>query len=107
MTPRGKPEMTTTIARQARIRFADETAPLAQVVINAQAAAEAESLAADLIADIENYLAQPQEAVEFDYDCQMCGEGVDEVFCRLTEDGDKVKACETCVDTYNLGYAAE
>lgn len=98
--------MTTTIARQARIRFADQTAPLAQVVINAQATAEAESLAADLIADIENYLAQPLEA-EFDYDCQMCGEGVDEVFCRLTEDGDTVFACERCVDEHNLGYAAE
>lgn len=99
--------MTTTIARQARIRFADETAPLAQVVINAQATVEAESLAADLIADIENYLAQPLEADEFDYDCQMCGEGVDEVFCRLTEDGDKVEACETCVNKYRLAYVED
>jgi hypothetical protein len=54
--------MTTTIARQARIRFADATAPLAQVVINARFAA----IVADLITEIETDLDayEPVDACE-------------------------------------------
>lgn len=95
--------MTTTIARQARIRFADQTAPLAQVVINTRDAVREESLVEDLIADIEAYLGDE----EFEFDCGMCGEGVHEVFTRLTEDFEEVEACERCVIEYRLGYAAE
>lgn len=89
--------MTTTIARQARIRFADQTAPLAQLVINAKFAA----IVADLIAEIE------AGAEEFEFDCQMCSNGVHKVSSRLTEDYEPVEACDTCIDAYNLGYVAE
>lgn len=91
--------MTTTIARQARIRFADETAPLVQVVINAQFAAIVAGLAAEIEAE--------DDVEEFEFDCQVCGEGVDEVFCRLTEDRDKVEACERCVNKYRLAYVED
>lgn len=90
--------MTTTIARQARIRFADATAPLAQVVINAKFAA----IVADLIADIE--AEDDADFDEYEFDCQMCGDGCDEIFHRLTEDGEQVDACEWCVNEHNLAY---
>lgn len=91
--------MTTTIARQARIRFADETAPLAQVVINARFAA----IVADLIAEIE----AEDDIEEFEFDCQVCGDGTHEIFPRMTEDYEPVEACEDCVNTYHLGYVAD
>ncbi|NUQ98300.1 MAG: hypothetical protein HOY79_17710 [Streptomyces sp.] len=90
--------MTTTIARQARIRFADQTAPLAQVIINARFAA----IVADLITEIEDDLVE-----EFEFECQVCGDGVHEIFHRLTEDYEPVEACERCVDEYRLGYCAD
>lgn len=93
--------MTTTIARQARIRFADATAPLAQVVINARFAV----IVADLITEIETDLDDDVE--EFEFECQMCGDGAHEVFSRMTEDYEPVEACERCVDEHNLGYCAE
>ena len=93
--------MTTTIARQARIRFADATAPLAQVVINARFAA----IVADLVAEIE---AEDEDDIEeFEFDCMMCGCGTDEVFPRLTEDYEPVDACQGCIDEHNLGYCAD
>lgn len=89
--------MTITIARHARIRFADETAPLAQVVARF----------AEIVAGIKDdfpAVVVDDDLTEYEFDCQMCGDGVDEVFCRLTEDGDKVEACERCVNKYRLGY---
>ena len=89
--------MTTTIARQARIRFADQTAPLAQLVINAKFAA----IVADLIAEIE------ADVEEFEFDCGMCGDGAHHISPRLTEDYEPVEACDTCIDEYNLDYCAD
>ena len=45
-------------------------------------------------------------AGEFD-DCQMCGQASAYLFDRLTEDGEQVRACETCVDRHRLAYVAE
>lgn len=93
--------MTTTIAHLARIRFADATAPLAQVVINARFAA----IVADLITEIETDLGD--EIEEFEFDCQMCSNGVHKVSSRLTEDYEPVEACDTCIDEYGLGNCAD
>lgn len=40
-------------------------------------------------------------------DCEMCTQPAAELFDRLTEDGDQVRACETCVNRHRLGYVAE
>ncbi|MEY9909743.1 hypothetical protein ABIA35_005986 [Catenulispora sp. MAP12-49] len=45
-------------------------------------------------------------AGEFD-DCAICGHASADLYDRLTEDGDQVRACETCVDRYHLGHVAE
>lgn len=39
--------------------------------------------------------------------CQLCGQPAAYLFERLTEDYEPVRACETCVDTHHLGYAAD
>ena len=45
--------------------------------------------------------------IELDFDdCNVCGHPAAELFDRMTEDGDEVRACETCVDTLRLGYVA-
>lgn len=80
----------TTTARTATRRIADDTADLAAVVIN--------GIFDAIVADLD---------VEFEFECGICGHGTDEIFHRLTENGDEVDACETCVDTYNLGYVAD
>ena len=91
----------TTIARQANLRIADHTAVLAQLVINARFAA--------IVADIDFPAVTIDADVEpeHDYHCEICGEGTDFLYTRLDEDGDEVEACETCVDTYRLAYAAD
>lgn len=82
--------MTTTIARQARIRFADQTAPLAQVVINAKFATIVET-----------------EVDEFTT-CPMCGHATAEVFTRIdNRDGAEIEICETCADTQDVSYCAD
>ena len=40
-------------------------------------------------------------------DCEICGQASAELFDRLTEDGDQVRACEDCVDRHHLGHIAE
>lgn len=45
-------------------------------------------------------------AEEFD-DCELCGQASGELFDRLTEDYDQVRACETCVDRHHLAYVAD
>lgn len=45
-------------------------------------------------------------AEEFD-DCEMCGHASADLYDRLTEDGDQVRACEDCVDRHHLGFVAE
>lgn len=91
--------MTTTIARQARIRFADATAPLAQLVINARFNA----IVASLIAETET------ESREFQ--CELCPFGTDDqsdLYLRLDySDNTEIQACETCCETKDLGYVAE
>jgi hypothetical protein len=93
--------MTTTIARQARIRFADATAPLAQMVINAQFAA----IVASLIAETEN------NTDEYEFTCELCPFGTDnqsDLYARLDEDGTEIHVCEHCADTVaGLGYLAD
>ena len=84
--------MTTTIGYRARIRFANETAPLAQLVIDTQFAV--------IVAAIE-------AGEEFAFDCGVCGNGTHEIFRRMTEDFEEVDACERCVNEYHLGYVAD
>lgn len=59
------------------------------------------TVTAALVASVLAALAE-----EFD-DCETCGHASAYLFDRLTEDGDQVRACETCVDRYCLGYVAE
>jgi len=40
-------------------------------------------------------------------ECELCGRKVAELYNRLTEDGDEVCACETCVDQHHLGHVAD
>ena len=40
-------------------------------------------------------------------DCEICGQASADLFDRLTEDGDEVRACESCVDRHRLAYVAE
>jgi hypothetical protein len=88
--------MTTTIARQARIRFADQTAPLAQLVINAKFAA----IVADLITEIE---------AEADMlTCELRGCRTAEVFARIdNRDGAEISVCEDCADNGDVSYVED
>lgn len=93
----------TTIAREARIRFANSTAPLAGLVTKAQIQARFDSIVADNFATV----TINTDAPEYDFDCQICCEGTDYLYARQTEHGEHVEACETCVDTYRLAYIAD
>ena len=84
--------MTITIARAARIRFADTTAPLAQAVINAKFAAIIEHL---------------DDIAVYEHTCELCGHGTDETFTRLDENLTEVEICETCADTADVYYVAD
>lgn len=59
------------------------------------------TVTAALVASVLTALAE-----EFD-DCQLCGQPSADLFNRLTEDRDQVRACETCVDRYRLAYVAD
>jgi hypothetical protein len=45
-------------------------------------------------------------AEDFD-DCELCSLPSADLYNRLTEDGDEVRACETCVHEHHLGYVAD
>jgi len=94
----------TTIARQASLRIADRTAPLAGLVTKALANAEFEAIVADI--DFATVTIDGDQR-EYDFDCQICCQGADYLYARQTEHGEHVEACETCVDTYRLAYAAD
>jgi len=73
--------MTTTIARQARIRFADATAPLAQLVIDTKTQFDA-------IVEAETFET-----------CELRGHTVAELFLRTdNRDGQPIRVCEWCAD---------
>jgi hypothetical protein len=40
-------------------------------------------------------------------ECEFCGRKVADLYDRLTEDGDEVRACEPCVHLHHLGYVAD
>lgn len=84
--------MTTTIARQARIRFAKETTPLAQIVINAKFAAIVAGLAAELELDT----------------CQICYRDTAELYTRIdNRDGLECACCEDCADNGDVSWLAD
>jgi hypothetical protein len=72
-----------TTARQATAQIATDTANLTDLVT------------AGLFDDFDNC------------EMPMCGLPAAYLYTRLTEDGDEVRACETCVDTHHLAYAAD
>ena len=73
--------MTTTIGYRARIRFANETAPLAQLVIDTKAQFDA-----------------IVEATDFEI-CELGGHTVAELFLRTdNRDGQPIHVCEWCAD---------
>jgi hypothetical protein len=59
------------------------------------------TVTAALVASILAALAE-----DFD-DCEVCGEPSAYLYTRLTEDGDEIEACETCVDRHHLGHVAD
>ena len=80
----------TTIAKQANIRTANRTAPLALLVIRAKFA---------VIAEVE--------ADEF-YTCPICGHAAAEVFTRIdNRDMVEVEICEACADTQDVSYVED
>lgn len=82
--------MTTTIGYRARIRFANETAPLAQLVIDTKAQFDA-------IVEAETFET-----------CQMCGHTVVELFTRIdNRDNAEIEICEHCADTADVSWIAE
>lgn len=40
-------------------------------------------------------------------ECEICERRVADLYDRLTEDGNEVRACECCVDAYRLAYVAD
>jgi hypothetical protein len=87
-----------TIARQANIRIANLTAPLAQLVINARFAA--------IVAD--NFGTVVIDADEFEFTCEWNGHGTNETFTRIdNRDGSEISACEHHADTADVSYIAD
>lgn len=85
----------TTIARQANIRIADRTAPLAQAVINAKFAAIIERF--DEIDADEDLLT-----------CELGGCCVDELLLRRdNRDGADILVCEFHADNGDVSYVED
>lgn len=85
----------TTIARQANIRIADRTAPLAQAVINAKFAAIIERF--DEIDADEDLLT-----------CELGGCRVDYLHTRIdNRDGAEIGVCEFHADHGDVSYCAD
>ena len=90
--------MTITIARAARIRFADETAPLAGLIIQAQFAA--------IVAD--NFSTVTIDADEYEHVCEWNGHGTDVTFARIdNRDGTEIRVCEHHADTADVSYVTD
>lgn len=70
-----------TTARQATAQIATDTADLMDLVT------------AGLFDNFDN--------------CELCELPSADLYTRLTEDGDEVRACETCVHEHHLGYCAD
>lgn len=82
--------MTTTIGYRARIRFANDTAPLARLVSDTRAQFDA-----------------IVEATDFET-CQMCGHTVAELFLRIdNRDLAEISVCETCADEGDVSYVED
>jgi ribosomal protein L37AE/L43A len=80
----------TTIAKQANIRTASRTAPLALLVIQAKFAAIAEV-----------------EADEF-HTCPMCGHATAELFVRIdNRDNAEISVCEDCADNGDVSHCTD
>ena len=75
-----------TIARLANLRIADETAPLAQLIVNIK------------FADIIARLAEADAAEDL-LTCELGGHRVEELFLRRdNRDGQEIFVCETCAN---------
>lgn len=82
--------MTTTIGYRARIRFANETAPLAKLVIDTKAQFDA-------IVEAETFET-----------CQLCGYTVAELFLRVdNRDLAEIEVCEHCADHGDVSHVAD
>lgn len=84
-----------TIARQANLRIADETAPLAQLIVNIK------------FADIIARLAE-DDAAEDLLTCELGGHRVAELFVRIdNRDGAEISVCEHCADNGDVSYVED
>jgi hypothetical protein len=93
--------MTITIARAARIRFADETAPLADLVKKARTDAEFAAIVADNFGTVTI-------DEDFEFTCEWNGHGTDNVFVRTdNRDGAEIRVCEYHADHADVSYIAD
>lgn len=84
-----------TIARQANLRIADETAPLAQLIVNIK------------FADIIARLAETDAAEDL-LTCELGGHRVAELFVRIdNRDGSEISVCEHCADHGDVSYVED
>lgn len=85
----------TTIARQANLRIANETAPLAQLIVNIKFA--------DMIARLDEIDAEAELLT-----CELGGHRVDELFLRRdNRDGADVLVCSDCADNGDVSYVED
>jgi hypothetical protein len=92
--------MTVTIARAARIRFADETAPLADLIVKARFAA--------IVADDFGTVVIDAETDEFEFTCEWNGHGTHETYARIdNRDGTEIRVCEWHADNGDVSYIAD
>ena len=94
----------TTIAREARIRFANATAPLAGLVTKAQIQAQFDSIVADNFATV----TIDASIEDYEFTCEWTGHGTDEVYVRLdNRDGAEISVCEYHADHADVSYIAD
>lgn len=84
-----------TIARQANLRIANETAPLAQLIVNIK------------FADIIARLAEADAAEDL-LTCELGGCRAEELFLRIdNRDGADIKVCSHCADNGDVSYVED
>ena len=99
--------MTITIARAARIRFADETAPLADLVKKARTDAEFATIVADNFGTV--VIDTNTDDEEFEHTCEWDGHDTNgNVYARLDpRDGTEISVCEWHADHAGVSYIAD
>jgi hypothetical protein len=84
-----------TIARLANLRIANETAPLAQLIVNIK------------FADIIARLAEADAAEDL-LTCELGGHRVEELFLRRdNRDGADINVCSHCADNGDVSYVED